>query len=401
MYVEYESVQQTAKRLGVTERTVQKWALSGKLPGAQKEGRDWKIPKTCMPSEDSGAAFKIAPPIGSSDTIDFRPPMPLMNGTFAPGHCLEYIQQISDTDDRTIALSEYYYFSGQAELAAQTAEPYLDSPVAALRYSAGIICTFANLSRGHIHLAHFALNDMKTQLLAGFRRESPAVLHAIGIFTATTASVLLHAPLIETPPLEDYIRYLPEGIRLFALFVLAHKAYLGKNYERSLAIADTALCLSEKNYPLPSIYLHLIASIDLMNLMRLDDAQERFLKAWQIAKPDNLIEPFGELHGLLHGLIEKCFRKRAPGDFDHIITITYKFSAGWRKVHKLAATDEVADNLTTTEFTIAMLYSRGWSAKQIAAHIEVSERTIHNYIASVYSKLGINDKKSLKQFMLV
>ena len=241
---------------------------------------------------------------------------------------------------------------------------------------------------------------MKAQLLVGLKTEAPAVLNAIGIFTTTATSVLFHAPLAETPPLEDYIHFLPEGLRLFASYVLAHKAFLEKNYERSLAIADTALYLFTKTYTIASIYIHLIAAIDLMSLRRTDEAQERFLKAWRLAQPDNFLEPFGELHGLLHGLVEKCFRRNSPGNFNQIITIAAKFRSGWRKVHCLAVPDEIIDHLTTTEFTIAMLYSHDWSAKQIAAHIEVSERTIHNYIAAVYSKLGINGKKSLKQFIL-
>lgn len=42
--MEFESVEQTAKRLQVTTRTVQKWAKDGKIPGACQMGRAWLIP---------------------------------------------------------------------------------------------------------------------------------------------------------------------------------------------------------------------------------------------------------------------------------------------------------------------------------------------------------------------
>ena len=99
-------------------------------------------------------------------------------------------------------------------------------------------------------------------------------------------------------------------------------------------------------------------------------------------------------------MIERFFQKNDPDTYDRIIAITYTFSAGWRKIHRLVSRREVADNLTTTEFTIAMLYNRGWTAKEIAAYMSLSPRTITNAIQVIYQKLGISGKKELGQFML-
>ncbi|MGN0184632.1 MAG: helix-turn-helix transcriptional regulator, partial [Aristaeellaceae bacterium] len=108
----------------------------------------------------------------------------------------------------------------------------------------------------------------------------------------------------------------------------------------------------------------------------------------------------GEHHGLLQGMIERFFQKDDPEAFEKIIAITYSFSAGWRKIHNPIARHEGADNLTTTEFTIAMLYNRGWTAKEIAAYMNLSPRTITNTIQVIYQKLGISGKRELGQFML-
>ena len=37
-------VSQAAHRLDVSERTVRRWILSGKLPGAYRPGGEWRIP---------------------------------------------------------------------------------------------------------------------------------------------------------------------------------------------------------------------------------------------------------------------------------------------------------------------------------------------------------------------
>ena len=160
------------------------------------------------------------------------------------------------------------------------------------------------------------------------------------------------------------------------------------------------IAMSDQFYPIATIYMENVATMALMNLMRVDEAKERFALAWSYAKPDDLIEAFGEHHGLLQGMVEVSLKETEPAAFQRIIDIVYKFSSGWRRVHKLVVNKEVADNLSTTEFTVAMLYSRKWAIKEIAHHMDVSERTVKNYLSSVYNKLGINNRKDLKQYML-
>lgn len=393
--MEYETAGQMAERLGVTIRTVQKRAAAGKIPGAVKVGRDWKIP---LEGTNENGSYRRQ--VTTDNVISSHIPMPLLHSAFPIGHCVEYIQSIPDEDDRAIAFGEYYYFSGQAEQAAEAVEPYLDHADDALRLSAALIYAFTNLTLGHIYQTQFAIGIIKKEMFERLRPDSPVESQAIGIFMSTAATVLLHLPLWETPPLEDYIKYLSGGLRLFACHLLAHKAYLEANYERTLTIADMTIAMSDQFYPIATIYMENVATMALMNLMRVDEAKERFALAWSYAQPDDLIEAFGEHHGLLQGMVEVSLKETEPEAFQRIIDIVYRFSSGWRKVHKLVVNKEVADNLSTTEFTVAMLYSRKWTIKEIAHHMDVSERTVKNYLSSVYNKLGINNRKDLNQYML-
>ena len=395
---QFETVQETAQRLGVTVRAVQKWAANGKIPGAVRFGRSWMIPK--------GTKLLIADNVKQNGIPDvyqitpFRMAMPLMNSSYPVGGCLDYINSLPDPDDRNIALGEYYLFSGRCEEAAQTAEPYLDSHDPSLRYSASLICTFANLSRGHSHLARFAMNNLHEQVQRGLNSDAPKEFHAMGIFTATTAAVLLHLPLPQIPPLEQYLKYLPGGMRIYGCYVLAHKAYLDGDYSRCLTFADAGMALSMEQYPISCIYSHIIASVALMNMKKTKEAAQRLEEAWKLAQPDDLIQPFGEHHGLLQGLIEIYFRNNHPKDYERIIAITYAFSATWRQIHNPDTNHDVADNLSTMEFTIAMLYTRGWSYKEIAAHLQISERSVSTRVADIFSKTGVNNRNDLKKFML-
>lgn len=406
---EFESAQEAAQRLGVTIRAVQKWAASGRIRGAEKIGRTWFIPKGAqvLDSAQAQSTEEKAESQPESNGIPdvyqlnpFRIAMPLLNSTYPIGKCMEYINSMPDEDDRNIALGEYYFFSGRSEEAARVVEPYLDSHDPSLRFSASLICTFANLARGHIHLARFAMGNLYEQVKNGLKSYAPPQFHAICIFTATAASVLLHLPVPQIPPLENYLRYLPGGLKLYACYILAHKAYLENDYNRCLAIADMGIALCPENYPIAAVYIHIVAVMALMNMKRIEEAKARMDAAWKTAQPDDLIQPFGEHHGLLQGMIEVYFKKDYPKEFERIIAITYAFSAGWRKIHNPDTEHDVADNLTTTEFTVAMLYNRGWSAQEIAVHMEISEHTVRSYIKTIYIKLGISDRNGLSRFML-
>lgn len=326
--------------------------------------------------------------------------MPLMNSAYPVGKCCEFIETIPDEDVRAIAWGEYYYYSGQAELATKTMEPYQSSADPALRYSANLVWFFASFTRGCIQQAMRAFEQMQTDLQNDLRREALPALRAIGTFAVTASSVLLHLPMSVDVDLKQYISCLPDGMKLWACYMLAHKMYLEKNYNGSLAIAELALSINPQLYPVAAIYVHLVAAMNLMSLRRVEEAKRHIAQAWALAQPDGLIEPFGEHHGLLQGLIELFFQKNYPEAFEKIIAITYAFSAGWRKIHRLVSRQEVADNLTTTEFSIAMLYNRGWTAKEIAAYMNLSPRTITNAIQVIYQKLGISSKRELGQFML-
>lgn len=327
-------------------------------------------------------------------------PMPLLNSAYPVGHCREFIEALPDADERAIAWGEYYYFSGQPEQAAGTMEPYQGNEDPALRCSANLVSFFSNFTLGRTHQAMHAAAQLQADLQRNLQNEAAPQLKAMSVLAVTASEVLLHLPMQCEVNLRQVIAQLPGGLKLWACYMLAHKAYLEKDYSGSLGMAELALSISPQMYPIAAIYAHLVCAMDLMSLRRVDDARQHIAQAWALAQQDGMIEPFGEHHGLLQGLIEMFFRKDHPETFEKIIAITYSFSAGWRKIHRLMSRHEVADNLTTTEFTIAMLYNRGWTAKEIAAYMKVSPRTITNTIQVIYQKLGISGKQELGQFML-
>lgn len=407
--MDYITVRQAAQKWNISERLVQKYCSQGRIDGVRKFGKSWGIPDDAVKPEDPRKSFEED--IGeeqteenktnSADDVIHKGLMPLLNTAFEPGHCIEYIEKIQDKDVREIADAEYKYFSGQAEEAIRKVEAYLTSSNTELRLSACLIYAYANLTMGEIQRARYALTELKL-LMSDENKEKNPYLRSAESFIASTAAVLLHLPLPEgLPPAQEFMHMLPPGLKVFALYVMAHYKYLQGEYEKSLGIVEATLTMQGKIYPIPTIYIHLVAVMDYMSLKDTERAEKHLLAAWELARPDDLIEGFGEHHGLLGGMLEAVIKKDWPEDFKRIIAITYKFSSGWRKIHNPDTGHDVADNLTTTEFAAAMLAARGWTNQEIGEHMNISPNTVKRYISTALQKLNINHRQDLKKYMLL
>ena len=396
----YLSIREAAEKWGVSERRINQYCAEGRVPGAQRIGKAWAIPSDAEKPGDPRKQKKQQASHKQQKAPELFPGfMPLMNTQFEPGHCTETVSKMKAGPQKDIALAEYHYFSGQAEKSMQETERYLMSPDGGIRLSACWIFAYSCLTIGRIDHARRALQEIKNTLADRGKNTHPA--RAMEAFVAFAAAVLLHLPLpSEMPPTEEFLPLLPPGVRVFALYVQAHYLYLKEEYAHSAGIVEAALAMGASAYPISAIYLHLVAVMDYMSMKQTDRAQAHLLTAWEIARPDDLIEGFGEHHGLLGAMLEATIKPKWPEDFKRIIDITYRFSSGWRRVHNPITGHDVADDLTTTEFAIAMLAARGWTTPEIAKHLNISVNTAKDHISEAMKKLHTDNRKDLKKYML-
>ena len=400
---DYLSLREAAQKWGVSERRINQYCTEGRIAGAQRIGKAWAIPSNAQKPGDPRRMRQQGkiPPLQTSagGRLNHANLMPLMNTAFVPGNCQAAALAMTPGPRRDIALAEYHYFSGQPEAAAKEAEAYLTSPDIGAKLSACLIYAYANLSLGRIPRARFALDELNAAL-ASAGKESPE-FRAAAAFVASAGAVLLHLPMPDKlPEIESFLPLLPPGLRAFALYVQAHYLYLKKEYSKSAGTVEATLAMGASAYPIPAIYLHLVAVMDYMSLKQSEQAQGHLLTAWEMARPDDLIEGFGEHHGLLGAMLEAVIKPKWPEDFKRIIDITYRFSSGWRRVHNPITGHDVADDLTTTEFAIAMLAARNWTTQEIAEHLNISVNTVKSHISEAMRKLNVRSRKSLKQYML-
>ena len=310
--------------------------------------------------------------------IEMRLPMPLMSAAAESGKLNEAVAHIAahDVELGRIARSEAHYFRGQPEEAHADAAPFLDHSDPALRISANFICAYADLTLGKIWETRECLANITAMRNDESIKATPA-LHASYMLFDAASSVLLHLPTPYPPgAFAKHIAALPEGLRLFGIYALAHHAYLFGEYGRCVGMAETALMTKQGRYPIAEQFLHLVAAMGQMNLKDVEAARRHFMGAWDIALADGLVEEIDEHHGLLQGVLETCLKEDYPEHYARVIDITYRFSEGWRRLHNPETGAHVTSDLTTTEFSIAMLASRGWSNTEIANHLGISTGTV-------------------------
>ncbi len=329
-----------------------------------------------------------------------RTVLPLLGTAFEPGRLADALKEFEDEELAEIAQAEAYYFSAEAESCVKIVEKYLNSEDVILRMSADMLYTFANLILGDARAAQLAREDVHICLRKALQDGTDSETQASCLFALYVISVLIHIPPKEDLPLlKDYLRYLPEGQRLFAMNMLAHSAYLNQEYAKGQGMAQTAMMMSEKTYPIPFIYLNCVTAMCQINQKDQEGARDSVIRAWKIARLDKFLEPLIEYHGLLQGVLEVWVKQREPDVYKKLMNGVIAFSRGWMKIHNLEMQKEVTDLLTPMEFSIAMLACRDWTNQEIAEHMELSVNTVKHYVSTILEKLQIDKRDKIKEFV--
>lgn len=288
--------------------------------------------------------------------------LPLLNSAFKPGTAVEVVERFEDSDFRNIARAELFYFSGRAKECCEIAESYLEDEAIELRLSACILYGYSNLSLGNSAAARRGLEGIQ-ECMKLVKREGASK-------------------------------------EVQAVCVMAHQMYLNGEYWSAYGMCKAALLMTNDVYPISMIYIRCMMAMCRINRKDMQESQSEFMKGWNLAKMDNFIEPFIEHHGLLRGLVEACIRKNDPDGYRKITDGVLFFSRGWMVIHNNETKKKVTNELSTMEFSIAMLAGEGWTNKEISAHLGISVNTVKHYLTDIFSKLNVKKRDELKNYML-
>lgn len=324
--------------------------------------------------------------------------MPLLNACFVPGTCERLIDSVDDEGLQDIARAEYYYLLGRHREAVDLASGYLDSSEELLRLSAWTVYIYGNLPFGEIKMTPPALEQMQRAIEAKGIEDSEEN-QITWVLLIASVKTLCRLSNWKIPNISDHLKNLPESMKSFGCFLMAYEEMLEKNYEKSIGIVEASLARTDRQYPVLSIYLYLVAAVDAINLKNPLLGKTYFMKAWVLARADHILGPIGEYHGMLQGLVESCIRTEYPEAYKEILEISSRFAHGWAHIHAPEAAEDVGKVLTGIEFSVAMLASRKWTNQEIADYLDISIRTVKYHITSVFNKLNINSRRQLSDYL--
>lgn len=263
--------------------------------------------------------------------------LPLLNSSFEPGRAREVVEGFVDVDLRNIARAELFYFTGQAEECCEITRGYLSSRVIELKLSACILYGYSNLSLGNVAAAKRGMEGIQSCVKIAMKKKVPKDVYASCLLAGYVGAVLLHLPTDGMPAFGEYSRMLPEGLRLFATYVMAHHTYLNGEIWSAYGMGKAALFMADRSYPISMTYIHCMMAVCAINRKHKQEAQEEMLRSWE---------------------------------------------------------------LSTMEFSIAMLASGGWTNKEIGEHLGISINTVKHYLTDIFCKLNVKKRDELKKFML-
>ncbi len=213
--------------------------------------------------------------------------------------------------------------------------------------------------------------------------------------------------------IKDYVApwlYDMEGIRKslyipvvpFAEILHFRLLLIDKRYHELYAVSQLALDTLRKTdvkikYRMPQMYCLIFLAVAKYNSGDNLEAGRYLKEALDIALPDQVCLPFADhecMADLLAGLNRRSIKEEIPsGSFTVLLSLCKRHANGVAMIKKALLQNQ--SPLTPREREIALLAKKRMSAKEIAAKLYISEKTVKSTLGRVYSKLEIHSRSEL------
>ena len=226
---------------------------------------------------------------------------------------------------------------------------------------------------------------------------------------ATVAPYALSALLIESTLLatvfdfpEPYLEVegFPAGMKVYFGYLLAMREMRAGRYERAMGITEAFQTLIGNDFPESKVFLHLVAAIASVMLKDLARARVEFETAWSLAEPLGIIMPFISLNFFLLGLPRHYGDVFGASVSHKIDSMARAFRDGWFGLREKCGLSCEAKDLTSLECYTSGLAALGWSNKEIASWLQISENTVKHHLTSSYQKLHVTSRKGLREVIV-
>ncbi len=395
------SVQQAAEKWNISQRTVQYWCRSGRIPGAELNGRVWLIPDDAQkPADNRRKDAKVNKNDVPLLQAPRQTPILIMSDLYSvPGSAAHCIDSLSDrAEAATLFEAWLLYVQGDIDRAVKLAKPLLEVSsdfygtisVGSVLIACALWLADMNLFRaGRAHIENVkCANENEAEL-----RDFWLTVTDMTVLDQTQYLDWFSRGCFELFPADS----LPAAWFYYARHLNRTARALAKGEIELADIYGLGLCRIYPNIAEPLVtYTQRAGSIFAELCTRLLCADTYFLvgdrentirhldAAIKLAVPDKLYGVLAEFRGLFNNLMDErllLFDKDAA----KTVEVLYrKMMLMWTKM-----TDRsVSEVLTTREREIALLVSLGMSNNQIAKHLHISVNTVKSTVTAIMNKTG-------------
>jgi len=392
--MEYITAYEAAEKWGVTPRQVQRLLAAERIPGARKQGRDYRIPADAEKPGDlrcekhhpqDSLAAELAE-IFEATAL----PMPRDNPDAIFG-------MVKEERLRLPYECELAYLRGDFELVKQIYKTRGDE---AIRVRITPTAMAAAISAGDFPFFLEVENHLKSVMQK--RSEDKNVIAIAELFLS---SAYISAMVLDNTP--DWLKtgdftYLPNRARPYAAHMRAKYFHAVGEFESMLNVAETALafCDFTGGIYVADIYLRVMCATACCLLGRVDEATRWLLGAMRITLPHGFITPFADCASVFGGLLEKLLEREYPAHYGAIINLWKRAGANWVFFHNFVTKNNFVFGLPLRDYEIAIRVAKGVPNKEIAEHFHMSQGRLRNKISEIYSELHVNSRKELERFLL-
>ena len=397
------TAKQAAEKWGVTPRRVQMLCKAGEIPGAVQWGRTWMIP------------FAANLPNRSSQTGG-SPHMPMPRKS--PFLCMTKIyNRVGEADECALtlannpeaqALFEAYiaYRRGDIDKVYERARYFLDAHSGFYAIiGGGVLLAFCAIWRGDIDLW---IEAKKHICEAPCEKEDEREIVSLAL-------AIVDSSIYDNKDYPEWFvrgsfEKLPEdshpAAKVFYIKYLFMKAFSLASKEsvmddvRGLGLMKMmpyaiepmiSQALVEKTV-VPEICLRLSCAVAYYYSGNKKLAEEHIDKALAIALPDRLYGIITEYVRHFDGFLEERIELVDPEAYKTVRKLYKTYSVGWSRLSGAMRNKNIATNITAREREIAKLVAFGYSIRDIAHMLYISESTVKQTILRVVQKTGIKDR---------
>ena len=402
------TVKEAAEKWGVTPRRVQSLCKEGRIKGATRWERTWMIP-----------AHAVLPK-GKKD-VSPHLPMPkqcpfldMTNIYRIPGQAEESMRFLENNPEAHALLSaQIAYRRGEIDKVYSQARYFLSAHSGFYAIlGGGMLLALCAIWRGDVNLWYEAKKhiceapsqtpeerDMISLALAvvdssvydnkdypeWFARGSFSPLHADSHPTAKVFYVkFLYMTAFAIASKQQDMEGV-KGLAIMRMLPFAIEPMIAQ------AVVDQTV--------LPEIYLRLSCAVSYYNIGDKAHAIEHIDKAIAMALPDRLYGVLTEYVRHFDRLLEERLELADPEALIMVKNLYKIYSVGWAKLSSAVRGRMIACNLTHREREVAKLAAFGFTSKEIAATLYISESTVKQTILSAVQKTGIKDRSEFAKIL--